>query len=121
MMGHGTVKVRNVEFQGAHGASAAERKSPRRFQVDVDLTFPITRAAASDRLADTINFQDVCALLVEVGTSGSRRLLEAVAGAMVDALRARWPFASIELELRKLHPPCPGNPDYTAVRLRSEP
>ena len=28
-----------------------------------------------------------------------------------------WPQATITIELRKLHPPCPGNPDYTAVRL----
>ena len=115
------MKVRNIEFQGNHGASAAERKSPRRFQVDVDLTFDVARAVASDRLADTVNYHDVCSIVMEVGTAGSRRLIEALAGAMLAAMHARWPFASIEIELRKLHPPCPGNPDHTAVRLRTEP
>jgi dihydroneopterin aldolase len=116
----GTIRVRNLEFQGRHGASADERRSSRRFQVDVDLTWDMTRSIASDRLSDTINYYDVCAILVEIGEAQPCRLLEAVAGTMVEALRARWPTARVELELRKLHPPCPGNPDHTAVRLCSE-
>ena len=43
----GTVQIRNVEFQGKHGASADERRSSRRFQVDVDLTFPMARSMES--------------------------------------------------------------------------
>jgi dihydroneopterin aldolase len=115
----GVVKIRNIEFQGNHGASADERRSARRFQVDVDLTFSMDRAAETDRLADTINYKDVCELVVELGTHKAYRLLEALAGAMLTAIRTRWPSAAVELELRKLHPPCPGNPDYTAVRVSS--
>ena len=115
----GIVRVRNLEFQGAHGATADERRSTRRFQVDVDLRFNMVRAVESDRLQDTINYRDVCAILVEIGESKAHRLLERLAGAMLRALQTRWPNTSIELEVRKLHPPCPGNPDYTAVRLSS--
>ena len=115
----GVVKIRNVEFQGNHGATAGERRSARRFQVDVDMTFDMRRAMESDRLTDTVNYKDVCELLVEIGTQKPYRLLERVASAMLDAIAQRWPSATIELELRKLHPPCPGNPDYTAVRIRN--
>jgi 7,8-dihydroneopterin aldolase/epimerase/oxygenase len=118
-MSDGIVKIRNLEFQANHGATAGERRSARRFQVDVDLTFDMTRALQSDRLADTINYKDVCELVVEIGTSRPYKLLEHVAGAMLAAIAERWPTASVELELRKLHPPCPGNPDYTAVRVRN--
>jgi dihydroneopterin aldolase len=113
----GTVTIKNLEFQGKHGASADERRSARRFQVDVELTWDMRRAVESDRLADTLNYHDVCAMLVEIGSSDPHRLLESLAGVMVRALRDRWPFAAVTLELRKLHPPCPGNPSYTAVRL----
>jgi dihydroneopterin aldolase len=118
-MSDGVVKIRNLEFQANHGATAGERRSARRFQVDVDLTFDMGRALESDRLADTINYKDVCELVVEIGTSRPYKLLERVAGAMLAAIAARWPNSGIELELRKLHPPCPGNPDYTAVRVRN--
>src|SRR5205823_14737792 len=116
----GTVRVRNVEFQANHGASAAERRSSRRFQVDVDLTYSMARPVESDRLADAINYYDVCELVVQIGTERPYRLLEAVAAAMLRELKTRWPQARVELELRKLHPPCPGNPAFTSVRLASE-
>lgn len=115
----GVVKIRNIEFQGNHGATAGERRSARRFQVDVDLTLSMARAMETDRLVDTVNYKDVCELIVEIGSSRPYRLLEALAGAMLGGIRERWPSATVELELRKLHPPCPGNPDHTAVRIRS--
>jgi dihydroneopterin aldolase len=120
MIKRGVVRIRNLEFQGKHGASAAERKSARRFQVDVDLEFDVARAVASDRLADTLDYDHACRMLVEIGTAHPHHLLESVAGEMLDALKARWPSSRVELEVRKLHPPCPGNPSYTAVRLTSE-
>jgi dihydroneopterin aldolase len=115
----GSVHIRNVEFQGKHGASADERRSSRRFQVDVDLQFPIERAAESDRLTDTINYRDVCEVVVQIGEARPYRLLEALAAEMLRELQKRWPQAQIVIELRKLHPPCPGNPHFTAVRLQS--
>jgi dihydroneopterin aldolase len=113
----GTISVRDLEFQGRHGASAAERKSTRRFQVDVDLHGNLARAAASDRLPDTVDYHAVCALVDEIGTTQTFHLLEGLAGAMVEALAARFPGYDLELEVRKLNPPCPGNPACTAVRL----
>ena len=116
----GTVRVKNLEFQGAHGATAAERRSTRRFQVDVDLTWDLNRAMETDRLSDTINYYDVCALIVGVGESKPYRLLEKLAAEMVRQIQERWPRVVVDIELRKLHPPCPGNPAFTAVRLRSD-
>ena len=114
----GTVHIRNVEFQGKHGASADERRSSRRFQVDVDLIIPDARARwRRDRLADTVNYRDVCEVVVQIGEARPYRLLEALAAEMLREMKQRWPQAQITIELRKLHPPCPGNPAYTAVRL----
>ncbi|MEO6953989.1 MAG: dihydroneopterin aldolase [Polyangia bacterium] len=116
----GVVSVRNLEFQGKHGYSAAERKSARRFQVDVDLRVELDRAVATDRLADTVDYHEVCRIVVEIGEGGPYRLLEATAGKMLTTLSQRWPAAKIAVELRKLHPPCPGNPSHTSVRVESE-
>src|SRR5262245_8420091 len=111
------IKVKNLEFQGRHGATAIERKTLRRFQVDVVLGVIESAAIASDRLTDTIDYHAVCGLVEEIGTSHTYHLLEALAGAIVAALEQRWPSASVEVEVRKLNPPCPGNPAYTAARL----
>ena len=113
----GTISVRDLEFQGRHGASADERKSTRRFQVDVDLSGDLARAVASDRLPDTVDYHAVCAMVDEIGTTRTFHLLEGLAGAMVEAIGARWPAFDVALEVRKLNPPCPGNPAHTSVRL----
>ncbi len=114
----GTVRVRNLAFQGKHGASAAERRSSRRFQVDVDLTWDMSRATETDRLADTVDYYELCGMIVELGEARAYRLLEALAASMLRSIKARWPQVSVEIELRKLHPPCPGNPDFTAARIK---
>lgn len=115
------VSIRNLEFQGNHGASADERRSARRFQVDCDLYVDLTAAMASDRLRDTVNYFEVCRLLVEIGSGPAFHLLEGMAGQMGRVLHEHWPTARIELEIRKLHPPCPGNPAFTAVRVEIPP
>ncbi len=114
----GAIIIKNIEFQAYHGATAAERRSLRRFQLDARLVADVTRAVSNDRLADTVNYQELCAIVVEVATRRTYKLLEALGGALVDALSVRWPQADIEIELRKLHPPCLGNPDYAAVCLQ---
>jgi dihydroneopterin aldolase len=113
----GAILIRNLEFQARHGATAAERKLLRRFQVDIELLLPLGAAAKSDRLGDTVDYSQICALAVELGTNQTFHLIEALAGALVEAIAERCPQAGITVEVRKLNPPCPGNPAYTAARL----
>lgn len=114
---NGVILIRNLEFQGRHGTTAAERKLLRRFQVDIDIAFPIGAAAKSDRLGDTVDYHQICTLAVELGTGRTFHLIEALAGALVDAIVEYCPQAGVTVEVRKLNPPCPGNPAYTAARL----
>ena len=113
----GTISIRNLEFQGRHGATAAERKTMRRFQVDLDIHTDLTRAIATDRLGDTVDYHAVCGLIVDIGTSRTFHLIESLAGAIAAAVDERFPGARLEVEVRELNPPCPGNPACTAVRL----
>ena len=113
----GTVHIRNVEFQGKHGASADERRSSRRFQVDVDLIDPHgarrSRAIGSPTPSTTATSASCGADRRGAPLSSCSRRWPRRCCARCGK---RWPQAQITIELRKLHPPCPGNPDYTAVR-----
>ncbi len=116
----GTVALKGIAFQACHGATAAERRTPRRFEIDVSLQLDLTRAAATDRLNDAIDYQELSDLLISAATQKTYRLLEGLAGALVKAIATRWPHADIALEVRKLHPPCAGNPAYSAVLLHHD-
>ena len=111
------ITIKNLELQARHGATADERKSTRRFQIDIEVRGDFARAVGSDRLNDTVDYHALCELAHSIGTSRTFHLLEALAGAVAAAILARHPLVAVEVEVRKLNPPCPGNPSYTAARI----
>jgi dihydroneopterin aldolase len=113
-----SIVLSRIGFEGRHGTTAAERRSTRRFEVDVEVEAPLEAAQLSDRLGDTIDYTEVADIIVGIGTGEPVRLLEALARRMLDALAGRIPGATFRIELRKLSPPsCPGHPAYSAVRM----
>jgi dihydroneopterin aldolase len=103
------VFVRGLEFEGNHGYTAAERRGTRRFRVDVTIERDLLgRAATSDKLADTIDYWKLSASSSsELGTKSTFKLIEALAGAMADAILAAYPGATVTITLDKLAPALP--------------
>ncbi len=118
-----TILVSGIGFEGRHGATAPERQTSRRFEVDVEIDAAVDAAEQSDRLADTIDFRDISEVVVSLGTGEPHHLLESLARKMVESLAARAPSSRrIRLELRKLAPPyCAGNPTSAAIRIEHSP
>jgi dihydroneopterin aldolase len=114
-----TLVLSRIAFEGRHGATAAERRSTRLFEVDLEVDAALEAPQTSDRLADTIDYGTLAEVIVTVGSGEPHRLLESLARTMLDALAERLPQgAVVRLELRKLNPPsCPGHPVYAAVRM----
>ncbi|MGN6109218.1 MAG: dihydroneopterin aldolase [Kofleriaceae bacterium] len=111
------VFVRGLEFEGNHGYSAAERRGTRRFRVNLTIELPLTTAASTDRLGDTVNYWQVSDIVVSLGTRSTFRLLEALAGAIGAKIQELYPHVQVSIELEKLAPPCPGVPASCGVRL----
>ena len=111
------VFVRGLEFEGNHGYSAAERRGTRRFRVDLTLEVSLAAAAASDRIADTIDYRKVSEIVVTLGTKSTYRLLEGLAGAIADQIQDLYPQVAVTITLDKLAPPCPGVPASCGVKI----
>jgi len=115
-----TIVLRDIGFEGRHGATAIERKSLRKFEADLEVDVDGDSGQRTDRLADTLDYSQLAETIVAMGAGEPHRLLESLARRMLDALEARAPKARFRLELRKLHPPsCPGHPAFSAVRIAS--
>jgi dihydroneopterin aldolase len=100
-----------IRFEGRQGATAADRRGLRRFEVDIEIDAPLEAAQVSDRLADTNDYAMVSDVIVGIGTGEPRPLLEFLARQMLDALAELIPGATLWIELRKLTPPsCVGTP-----------
>lgn len=111
------VFVRGLEFEGNHGYTAAERRGTRRFRVNLTLELPLGAAAASDRIADTVDYWKVSEIVVALGTKSTYKLIEALAGAIGAKIQELYPQAAVSIELEKLAPPCPGVPAACGVKL----
>jgi dihydroneopterin aldolase len=115
------VYVSGIEFEASHGFTAAERRSTRRFRLAIEIRRDLEVASRSDRIQDTIDYRAVCGLAVEIGTSRTFKLLEALAGAIADAIQERYSGVGLTVTVEKLAPPCPGAPALSGVRLIREP
>jgi 7,8-dihydroneopterin aldolase/epimerase/oxygenase len=115
------VYVNGIEFEANHGYTAVERKGTRRFRCSIELRRDLASAARSDRIQDTIDYRAVCALAVEIGTSRTFKLIEALAACIADAVQERYPDAGLTITVEKMSPPCPGAPEVSGVRLHREP
>ncbi len=116
-----TIVLRDIGFEGRHGATAIERKSLRKFEADMEVDIDGDSGQRTDRLADTVDYSALAETIVGIGAGEPHRLLESLARRMLDALEARVPGARFRLELRKLNPPsCAGHPAFSAVRVQTD-
>ena len=83
------------------GVTDDERAAPQMVVLDLELSLDLSRAAASDAIADTVNYSSVCAVAEEVARHQPYRLIEAVCGAIADALLARFPVEQVRILVRK--------------------
>ena len=113
------ITLHAMRFEGRHGVSDEERAFPQLFEVDLEVEADLGRAAASDALADTVDYGrliEVCRTVVE---DGSARLLEAIAGQIADGALATAPaVTAVTVRVRKLAVPVDADLDFAQVELK---
>ena len=112
------ITLRGMRFLGRHGVQLEERLEPQPFEIDVILRGDLAAPAASDELADTIDYAAVFSLVGEVVENRSFRLIEALAGAIAEAVLGGLPVDDVEVRVRKPKAPLPGTFETVEARLR---
>lgn len=113
-----TIELRGLRVVGRHGVLAEERVRPQPFAVDLDLVVDLARAAASDELADTIDYGAVVAAAAGVVASQHFALLERLAGRIAEEVLALdHRVASVTVTVTKLRPPVPFDLASAGVRI----
>jgi len=112
------ITLRGMRFMGRHGVTPGERAEPQPFEVDLVLLLDLSRAAASDDLADTVDYAAAFVVARRIVEGRSFQLLEALAGAIADAVLAAFPVDEVEVRVRKPKAPLPGAFNTVEVALR---
>ena len=113
-----SITLRGMRFAGRHGALPGEQLTPQPFEVDIVLALDLAPAAASDDLADTVDYAAIFDLVRGIVEGQSFRLVEAMAGAIADAVLAAHAVDEVEVAVRKPQAPLPGEFETVEVRLR---
>ena len=89
-----------------HGVMPHESKVGQRFVIDLELTIDLAKAAASDKLVDTVSYAGIVETATRAFNGRSYRLVEAAAGAVAEAVLAAFPrVASVRVTVHKPHAP----------------
>jgi dihydroneopterin aldolase len=112
------ITLLGMRFMGRHGVSSDERAETQPIEVDVVVRLDLSTPATSDDLADTVNYATLFELARHVVEERSFHLLEALAGAIADAVLAAHPVDDVEVRVRKPKAPLPGAFETVEVRIR---
>lgn len=89
-----------------HGVMPHEEKVGQRFVIDLELAIDLARAAASDKLVDTVSYAAIVETATHAFAARSYRLVEAAAGAVADAvLKSFAHVTSVRVTVHKPHAP----------------
>jgi 7,8-dihydroneopterin aldolase/epimerase/oxygenase len=100
--------LEGLQFYGYHGVAAEERALGQRFAVDVELALDLRAAGRGDDLGASVDYGAVHERVRAVVEGPPRRLIEAVAEAIADALLAAFPVEAVVVTVRKPAAPIPG-------------
>jgi len=127
------VSVRDLSVDAVIGVHAWERDVEQTLLVSVDMvpeTTDVRKAAASDDLADALDYSAVAETIAAVLRDGKFRLIETAAERIAWRLLADFPLSWLRLELRKpiasapeaaSATPSPAVPDAASVSAASAP
>ncbi len=112
------LELRGIRSLAIHGVLPEEREREQPFEFDLDVHFDMTKSAASDDLADTIDYGPVLDAALGVMHGPPCDLIERLATLMGEAvLDFDERITSVEVALRKTRPPVAHDFAWAGVRL----
>jgi dihydroneopterin aldolase len=95
------VSVRDLSVAAVIGVHDWEREAEQTLVVSVDMAADVRKAAASDNLADALDYSAVAATITAVVREGKFQLIETAAEHVAQRLLADYGLSWLRLEIRK--------------------
>ena len=99
------IELLGLRAAGHHGVFDHERRDGQEFVVDIVLGVDTRAAAASDDLADTVDYGAVATEVTAIIEGEPLNLIEALAGRIADALLQQRLVQAVEVRVHKPHAP----------------
>jgi len=111
-----SIFITGLALHAFHGVMPHEGKVGQSFKLDILLDIDLTEASRTDRLANTVSYDQVADVATEAFCKGRFRLIEAAAGAVIDALLRKFPpVQRVRITIHKPHAPIAATFDDVGV------
>src|SRR6187401_168516 len=111
------IELRGLRILGVVGVLAEERERAQPLEVDLDVGLDLSRAGASDELADTVDYGALCEQVEAIVGSGHVALLEHLAETIAAGVLVDARVETVTVAVRKLRPPVPSQLATSGVRI----
>ena len=101
------IELRGLRVRGHHGVFDHERRDGQDFVIDITVWLDLDVAAASDDLADTLDYGDLAQRAADIVAGPPRQLIETVAGEIADGVMADERVHAAEVVVHKPGAPIP--------------
>jgi dihydroneopterin aldolase len=112
------IELRGLTVRGRHGVYEHERRDGQDFVVDITVWIDLAAAAASDDLADTLDYGVLAQRAADIVSGPPRNLIETVAGAIADDVIGDDRVHAVEVVVHKPSAPIPLQFNDVAVVAR---
>jgi len=110
--------LKGLKFRGLHGFFDRERIEGNDFEVDVTFTTKFEEAGKTDELSKTLDYSKAQEIIATVMEGESKKLIETLTFLIGQKLYSYFPnVETIEVSVRKLNPPMPGETEYSEVTM----
>lgn len=104
----GTISLEGLEFFANHGFYEEEQKIGNKYSVDILIKTDFSKAASSDKLQETINYETLYKIIQQEMLERTR-LLEHIAKRIIDKVYQEFPEIDFaEVSVSKYNPPVGG-------------
>jgi 7,8-dihydroneopterin aldolase/epimerase/oxygenase len=112
------IELRGLTVRGNHGVFERERRDGQDFVVDLTVWADLTAAAASDDLADTLDYGALAQNAAAIVAGPARNLIETVAAEIAEDVMTDDRVYAVEVAVHKPSAPIPLSFNDVAVIAR---
>ena len=112
-----SIRIKNLKIPARHGVYEFEKEKDGIFELDIEIYLPLLKAGESDRLEDTINYEDIISVVIKAFTDKQYALVEAAAQSVCDRLLNDFKIDKITIRVRKPHAPIDADFETVEVQL----
>ena len=109
------IRIKSLKVKARHGVYEFERKKDGTFELDIEIYLPLEKSGKSDKLEDTIDYDNIVSIATKAFVEKDYDLVEAAAESVCGKLLDVLNVAKVILRVRKPHAPI--NADFDSIEV----